>query len=70
MSTFIEKLPSAIDDKVRAAKGADEEVLIQVATDMAGKDRFEKRWLVVTPARLLFLEPNGSGGDVQMSMQS
>jgi ATP-binding cassette, subfamily B, bacterial len=70
MSTFIEKLPSAIDDKVRAAKGADEEVLIQVATDMAGKDRFEKRWLVVTPARLLFLEPNGSDGDVQMSMQS
>ena len=70
MSTFIEKLPRTIADKVQAAKGAEEKVLIQVATDMAGRDRFEKRWLVVTPERLLFLEPNGSGRDIQISMQS
>ncbi len=70
MSTFIEELPSAVDDKVRKAKGPHEETLIQVATDMAGQDRFDQRWLIVTPERLLLLEPNGSGSDVQVAMQA
>ena len=54
MSTFfLENLPHAVEAKVEARKGREEEVLIQVATDMAGEDRFEQRWLVVTSKRLM-----------------
>ena len=40
-------------------KPADEEVLIQVATDMSGPETFDERWLVVTPKQLLCLHENG-----------
>lgn len=64
MSTFIETLPSDMVERVRAAQGPDEEVLIQVATDMAERDRFERRFLVVTSQRLLVL--GADDGDRQM----
>ena len=46
MSTFLENLPHAVEAKVESRKGREEQVLIQVATDMVGEDRFEQRWLV------------------------
>ena len=55
MSTFLENLPHAVEAKVHSRKGREEPVLIQVATDMAGEDRFEQRWLVVTSKRLMVL---------------
>ena len=70
MSSFLENLPRQVDDKVIARKSHSEEVLIQVATDMSGKDRFDKRWLVVTPERLMVLEPNGAGGDIEFPLES
>ena len=49
MSTFfLENLPHTVEAKVHSRKGREEQVLIQVTTDMAGEDRFEQRWLVVT----------------------
>ena len=37
---------------------------------MAGEDRFEQRWLVVTAKRLMVLDPNGASGDVEFSLQA
>ena len=71
MSTFfLENLPRTVEAKVESRKGREEEVLIQVATDMAGEDRFEQRWLVVTAQRLLVLDPNGASGDVEFALQA
>ena len=69
MSPFIEKLPPEVDRKLNAVKPQDEEVRIQVATDMADRERFEERWLVVTDKQLLLLHNNGSGDLVQFPMQ-
>ena len=66
MSQFIEELPSTVADRVHAAKEADEHVVIQVATDMAGREHFSNRFLVVTSKRLLVLSPNSSDDDVLM----
>ena len=71
MSTFfLENLPHTVEAKVRSRKGREEQVLIQVATDMAGEDRFEQRWLVVTSERLMVLAPNGASGDVEFALQA
>ena len=51
-------------ERVRTAQGPDEQVLIQVATDMAERDRFERRFLVVTSQRLLVL--GADDGDIQI----
>ncbi len=64
MSTFIETLPSDMVERVRTAQCPDEQVLIQVATDMAERDRFERRFLVVTSQRLLVL--GADDGDIQI----
>ena len=70
MSTFLENLPRTVEAKVESRKDREEKVLIQVATDMAGEDRFEQRWLVVTSKRLMVLDPNGASGDVEFSLQA
>ena len=71
MSTFfLENLPHTVEAKVRSRKGREEKVLIQVATDMAGEDRFEQRWLVVTSERLMVLVPNGASGEVEFALQA
>ncbi len=69
MPPFIEKLPPEVDRKLNAVKPQDEEVRIQVATDMADRERFEERWLVVTDKQLLLLHNNGSGDLVQFPMK-
>jgi len=59
MKPFMETLPPEVDLKLTGLKPAGEEVLIQVATDMADRASFEKRWLVVTGQRLVLLHANG-----------
>jgi len=68
MKPFIEKLPTAVGDKLKGATVAEEEVLIQVATDMAGRERFDQRWLVVTDRQGLFLHANGGDGTIHLPM--
>ena len=68
MEPFIEKLPTAVGDKLKGATVAEEEVLIQVATDMAGRERFDQRWLVVTDRQVLFLHANGGDGTIHLPM--
>jgi len=68
MSPFIEKMPRAVDDRLHIVKPTGEEVRIQVATDMAGKERFEESWLVVTDQRVLLFHEDDQEGVIQMPM--
>ena len=69
MQPFMENLPAGIDHLLRRAKTPEEEVIIQVATDMDGQDRFGERWLVVTDQHLFFFGPGGSDGPVQLPVR-
>ncbi|MEW6753429.1 MAG: ABC transporter transmembrane domain-containing protein [Candidatus Latescibacterota bacterium] len=55
MPAFMEELPPAVDAQLRALVPADEPVHFQVATDMVGRQRFGREWLVVTSRRVLVL---------------
>ena len=68
MRPFIEILPPEVDAKLADVKPAGEEVLIQVATDMADREAFGERWLVVTGERLVLLRPRGGNGVVHLPM--
>ena len=68
MNPFVENMPSEVDAKLAEVKPVDEEVLIQVAADMAGQDAFDERWLVLTHQRLVFLHGNGGNGVVDLPM--
>ena len=70
MSPFIEKMPRAVDDRLHVVKPNEEEVRIQVATDMADKECFEERWLVVTDQRLLLFRESDQEDVVQMPMDN
>ncbi|MFH1570411.1 MAG: ABC transporter transmembrane domain-containing protein [Gemmatimonadota bacterium] len=59
---FMEPLPPGVADRLGAAVAERERVLIQVATDMADRDTYERHWLVVTDRRVLLLAGNGAGG--------
>ena len=59
-SPFREVAPAAVIDRVRGATDADEPVWIQVATDMADRDVFDERWLVITDRRLMLVQSNGA----------
>lgn len=67
LSAFIEDVPSGIAGKVRASAGSEEQVLIQVATDMAGRASFGKRFLVVTDQRLLVLDSATDDVDIPLT---
>ena len=60
---FIEAMPSGLREELGDLRVAGEEVLIQVATDMADREVFDERWLVVTDKRLLVLSGNGGNGN-------
>ena len=70
MPPFIEKMPRAVDARLHIVKPSEEEVRIQVATDMADKERFEERWLVVTDQRLLLFRESDQEDVVQMPMDN
>ena len=65
-SPFVEQMPPDIDRKLRGYAEPGEEVLIQVATDMASRDEFDERWLVLTDRRLVLLGANGGDGAVHV----
>jgi ATP-binding cassette, subfamily B, bacterial len=70
MAPFIEKMPRAVDDRLHVVKPREEEVRIQVATDMADKECFEERWLVVTDQRLFLFRESDQEDVVQMPMDN
>jgi ATP-binding cassette subfamily B protein len=67
---FIEELPAEVEQRLRGLKPDGESVLIQVATDMAGRERFAQRWLVVTERQVLFLQADGVDGVIQLPMEA
>ena len=69
MRPFMENLPAGISRKLSRVKKPEEEVIVQVAADMAGRNRFAERWLVVTDQRLFFFEDAGAGGLVQLPLE-
>ena len=70
MDPFLESLPPAVERKLSVFKEREEEVLIQVATDMAGRECFSERWLVVTQRQLVFFHAKGADGVVQLPMDT
>ena len=66
---FIETLPVGVDAKLKDAKPSDEDVLIQVATDMDSAQSFGEQWLVVTDQRLLLIPSEGIDGTVEISLE-
>ena len=56
---FIEAPPAEVERLIAGQVSTDETVLIRVATDMAHKERFGQRWLVVTDQHLVFVGVNG-----------
>jgi ATP-binding cassette subfamily B protein len=58
-SPFREDSPEVILAAISAASDDDERVWIRIATDMADRDVFAERWLVVTDKRLLIVHANG-----------
>ena len=67
-SPFLEQIPVSVSDKLRREIRPEERVLIQVVTDMADRDQFEERWLVITDRQLLVLRESGIDGMVSVSM--
>jgi ATP-binding cassette subfamily B protein len=59
-SPFREDSPDVVSAGVAAATEDDERVWIRVATDMADRDVFAERWLVITDRRLLIMHANGT----------
>ena len=67
---FKERLPAALSRKLSGVSTSAEEVLIQVATDMADREVFGERWLVVTDRQLVFLRKDGVEGAVIVPLSS
>ena len=65
MELFREKLPDEIDRALGDHLPAEEKVLIQVATDMAGATRFDEGWLVLTERQLLIVRDRESDKGVE-----
>ena len=70
MDPFLESLPPAVERKLSIVKEREEEVLIQVASDMAGREHFAERWLVVTQRQLVLLHAKGADRVVQLPMDT
>jgi ATP-binding cassette subfamily B protein len=69
-SPFIEHMPLTVTEKLHGVSGSQEEVLMQVSTDMADREVFEERWLVVTDRQLVFLHENGADGTTHFPLSS
>ena len=62
MQPFIESLPPEVDAKLQRAKPSEEQVLIQVSTDLVGAQSYGEKWLVVTKQRLLVIPTDDING--------
>src|SRR5262249_51457188 len=69
LSSFIEPLPSAVGKKLKMSKPSDEQVLIQIRTEVAEDLSFAERWLVVTEQRVLLLSPDGADAIVDLPLE-
>ena len=67
VSAFIEDVPGEIAGKVWAFASTEEQVLIQVATDVTERASFGKRLLVVTDQRLLVLDSTTDDVDIPLT---
>jgi len=67
---FIEGMPAAVTEKLGAVSRSQEQVLMQVSTDMADREAFEERWLVVTDQQLVFLQEEGVDGTIHVPLES
>ena len=56
-------MPPQVSLKLSRVQGPQEEVLVQVATDMATEEVFDERWLVITNQRLLLLDTDTGDND-------
>ncbi len=65
MDPFKEQLPEDIRLKLDRAKPEEEEVLVQVATDLSAERSFGQQWLVITEKTLLVIPADGEDGIVQ-----
>lgn len=55
MQPFIESLPPEVDAKLQNAKPSEEEILIQVSSDLSDDQAYGEKWLVATKLRLLVI---------------
>ncbi len=69
MDRFKESLPPKVDTKLRRVKPLEEEVLIQVATDLVEDRSFGEQWVVVTDRRLLVIPLEGEDGTVEVPLR-
>ena len=65
---FRESLPPEVAAKLREANSGREEVLIQVATDLAEDGSFGEQWVVATERRLLVIPRAGADGTVALPL--
>ncbi len=56
---FREQLPEAIRSKLNRARTPNEEVLVQVATDLTADGQFGQQWLVMTDQKLTVIPADG-----------
>ena len=67
---FLEHPPEEIDRTLRGYTRPGEHVLIQVPTDMSGRDQYGESWLVVTDSQVVFLRADGRDRPVQIPIQA
>ena len=65
---LIEKLPSSVAKKLRAAKPNGETVLMQVATDLDESLNYNPQWVVVTDQQVLVIPESGVDGTQSMAI--
>ena len=70
MQPFIETLPPELNAKLRKAIPPEEQVLIQVATDLIDDRSFGEKWLVATDQRVLFIPTDGVDGTVEVPLEA
>jgi ATP-binding cassette subfamily B protein len=65
---LVEPAAGQVDAKIRQVLPPDEDVLIQVSTDLEEDGRYGERWLVATARRVLIVPPQGADGVVEVEV--
>ena len=69
MQPFLETLPPEVAAKLQNLKSPEEQIHIQIATDLIDDGSFGERWLVVTDERLLVIPAEGADGVVEVPLK-
>ena len=64
-----EAASAAVEEKIRRALPPEEEILIQVFTDLMGDGMYGAQWVVVTPRRVVVLPEKGTDGVVEVLLE-